>query len=197
MGRLHALSLRCAVPLALMAGGASLWAASTVTAISSVSIVGPSSATTEQEMVTGSVALPLGASIGAAVGGISLPLPPSTFSSGAQFRIGTESIQRDIGRVISRSGLQQASFTIIGDQDQLISITVPASISLGRLYGDGEVEFTPVATVAGGAFGESRLVASADGTGTLAFDVGGRLEPSPSATAGAYAGVLQVTVQYN
>ena len=195
MGRLHALSLRYAVPLALMAGGASLWAASTVTAISSVSIVGPSSATAEQEMVTGSVAL--GVSIGAAVGGINLPPPPSTFSSGAQFRIGTESIQRDIGRVISRSGLQQASFTIIGDQDQLISITVPASISLGRLYGEGEVEFTPVATVAGGAFGESRLVASADGTGTLAFDVGGRLEPSPSATAGAYAGVLQVTVQYN
>lgn len=197
MGRLHALTLRCAVPLALLVGGASLWAAVSVNAISSVSIVAPGGTTTEQETVTGSVALPLEMSIGTAVGAVSLPPPPSTFSSGTQVRIGTESIQRDIGRVTSQSNLQQASFTIIGDQDQLVSIAVPPSILLAGLGGEGDVAFTPVATLNGAGFGESRLVASADGTGTLAFDVGGRLEASPSATAGAYAGVLKVTVQYN
>ncbi len=196
MGRLHALILRSAVPLAVMVGGASLWAAVSVNVISSVSIVAPGGTTAEQEMVTGSVVLPLEMSIGASVGSVSLPPPPTTFSSGTPIRIGTESIQRDIGSVISRSNLQQASFTIIGDQDQVVSIAVPPSVPLSRLSGEGQVEFTPQATVNGG-LGESRLVASADGTGTLAFDVGGRLEPSPSATAGAYAGVLQVTVQYN
>jgi len=195
MGRLHALTLRCAVPLALLVGGASLWAAVSVNAISSVSIIAPGGTTTSQQMLTGSVILPLEMSIGTGVGGVRLP--PQTFRTQTQFRIGTESIQRDIGRVISRSSLQQASFTIIGDRNQVVSIAVPPSVALTRLSGEGEVEFTPQATVTGNDVGESRLVASADGTGTLAFAVGGRLEPSPSATAGAYAGVLQVTVQYN
>jgi hypothetical protein len=197
MGRLHALSLRCAVPLAFMVGGASLWAAVSANAISSVSIMAPGGTTTEQEMVTGSVVLPLEMSIGAAVGSISLPTPPPAFSTGSQIRIGTESVQRDIGGVISGSNLQQASFTIIGDRDQVVSIAVPPSVALAGLGGEGEVEFTPEATLSGAGFGGSRLVATADGTGTLAFDVGGRLQASPSAAAGAYAGVLQVTVQYN
>ena len=41
------------------------------------------------------------------------------------------------------------------------------------------------------------MAAVTDGSGALAFDVGGRVQPSPSAAAGDYAGVLRVTVQYN
>jgi hypothetical protein len=197
MGRLQALTLRCAIPVAFLVGGAGLWAAVSVDAISSVQILAPGGTTAEQEMVIGSVVLPLEMSIGATVGSISLGTPPATFLASGQFRIGTDLIQRDIGSVVARSSLQRASFTIIGDQDQVVSITVPPSVPLSGLSGEGEVEFTPQATVNGGGLGESRLVASADGTGTLAFDVGGRLDPSTSASAGAYAGVMQVTVQYN
>lgn len=179
----------------MTSGVAALWAASSVTSDATLSILAPSSTVTEQEMVTGMVTLPLVSAIGSGAG--SMNLPTQTFSSVGSVRIGTESLERDIAQVISRAGLQQASFTIIGDRDQVISIAVPPTISLSRLSGEGEVEFSPVTTMAGGADGGSRLHASADGTGELAFDVGGRLQPSPSATAGDYAGVLRVTVQYN
>ncbi|WP_162256401.1 DUF4402 domain-containing protein [Sphingomonas sp. Root710] len=173
-------------------GAAALWAASSVTTDATLSILAPSSAVTDQELVTGMVTLPLVSAIGSSAG--SLGLPPQTFSSAGAVRIGTESIERDIAQVISRAGLQQASFTIIGDRDQVISVTVPPTISLSRLSGDGQVEFSPVTSM-GGA--EGLLHATAEGTGELAFDVGGRLQPSPAASAGDYAGVLKVTVQYN
>ena len=187
-------SLKVIVPLCASCCGAALWAASSVNSVASVSILAPSSAITGQDVVTGSVVLPLVSTIGSSVGAIGLP-PPSTLSGLGQFRIGTEAFSRQLGRVISQSGLQQASFTIIGDRDQVISIAVPPSVSLSRLGGDGEVEFSPETNIAGN--GESRLVASADGSGTLEFGVGGHLEPSSLATAGDYAGVLRVTVQYN
>lgn len=193
MGRLPFLSIGISLPLSMMVGSAAVSAAS-VTTSASLSVLAPSLLATDQEIVTGMVALPLVSAIGANTG--TLGLPPQSFSSVGPVNIGTESIRRDIGQVISRSGLQQASFTIIGDSDQVISIAVPPSISLSRLSGEGEVEFNPVTTMAG-LGGEGRLVASADGVGELAFDVGGRLQPTPDAAAGEYAGVLRVTVQYN
>lgn len=195
MGRLSVRSLGYVLALSMTTGAAALWAASSVTTDATLSILAPSSAVTDQEMVTGMVTLPLVSAIGSSAG--SLGLPPQTFSSVGAVRIGTESIERDIGQVISRAGLQQASFTIIGDRDQVISVTVPPTISLSRLSGDGQVEFSPVTSMVGGAGGEGLLHATADGTGELAFDVGGRLQPSPTASAGDYAGVLKVTVQYN
>lgn len=161
----------------------------------SASILASGAAVTQQQTVIGAVTLPLTTNIGITSGGMSLPFPQSLTGLGG-IRIGTESAVRDIARVVSRAGLQQASFTIIGDKDQIISITVPSSISLSRLSGDGEVAFNPAMNMAGMA-GEGRLMASADGTGELAFDVGGRVQPSPSATAGDYAGILEVTIQYN
>lgn len=193
MGRLPFLSIGISLPLSLMVGGAALWAAS-VTTSASLSVLAPSLVATDQEIVTGMVALPLVSAIGASTGALSLPT--QSLSSVGPVSIGTESIRRDIGQVISRAGLQQASFTIIGDSDQVISITVPPTISLSRLSGEGEVEFNPVTSLAG-LGSEGRLVASADGVGELAFDVGGRLQPTPAAAAGEYAGVLRVTVQYN
>lgn len=195
MGRLSVRSLGYVLALSMTTAAAGLWAASSVTTDATLSILAPSSAVTDQEMVTGMVTLPLVSAIGSGTG--SLNLPPQTFSSAGAVRIGTESLDRDIAQFISRAGLQQASFTIIGDRDQVISIMVPPTISLSRLSGEGEVEFSPVTSMAGGFGGESRLHAAADGAGELAFDVGGRLQPSPSATAGDYAGVLKVTVQYN
>lgn len=195
MGRLSVRSLSYVLALSMTTGAAALWAASSVTTDATLSILAPSSAITDQELVTGMVTLPLVSAIGSGAG--SLNLPPQTFSSVGAVRIGTESIERDIGQFISRAGLQQASFTIIGDRDQVISVTVPPTISLSRLSGEGQVEFSPVTNMVGGAGGEGLLHATADGTGELAFDVGGRLQPSPSAAAGDYAGVLKVTVQYN
>ena len=196
MGRLFVIPLRCALVVSIAAGGAALWAASSVITDASMSIVAPGAAITQQEAVTGAITLPLVTNIGASALAGSLPLPQS-FSGIGQVRIGTESIERDIAQVISRAGLQQASFTIIGDRDQVISITVPPSISLERRSGEGQVGFSPVTSLMGDDAGGGRLMASADGTGELAFDVGGRVEPSPAATAGEYAGVLRVTVQYN
>lgn len=194
MGRSSILTL-CGTLMASMAvGGVALWAASSVNSDGRVSILAPSSAS-GSDMVTGSVILPLVMQVGATAGAVSLPL--QSLGGASSVRIGTESIARDAGQVISRSGLQDASFTIIGDRDQIISIAVPPLISLSRLSGGGEIGFSPVTSLAGSGVGGSRLAASADGTGALAFDVGGRLEPTPSATAGDYAGVLRVTVQYN
>lgn len=184
------------IPLCGTCFGATLWAASSVNGVATVSIQSRGGTLAEREMVTGMVALPITANIGASAGAISLP-PPTSLSGLSQVRIGTESLGRELGQVISRQGLQQASFTIIGDRDQVVSIAVPPTVALTRLNGEGEVEFSPVASVGGNDFGESRLVAGADGNGTLEFDVGGRVEPSEMAAAGDYSGVLKVTVQYN
>ena len=195
MSRLSVLFLGCALAASMTSGVAASWAASSVNSDAAVSVLAPSSTVTEQEMVIGLVTLPLVSAIGS--GGSAMNLPTQTFSSIGSLRIGTEAVERDIAQVVSRAGLQQASFTIIGDRDQVVSIAVPPTISLSRLSGEGEVEFSPVTSMMGGADGGSQLHAASDGTGELAFDVGGRLQPSPSATAGDYAGVLKVTVQYN
>lgn len=192
MGRLPFLSIGISLPLAMMVGSAAVSAAS-VTTNASLSLLAPSLVATDQEIVTGMVALPLVSAIGANTG--ALGLPTQSFSAGP-VSIGTESIRRDLAQVISRAGLQQAAFTIIGDSDQVISVTVPPSILLSRRSGEGEVEFSPVTSLAR-LGSEGRLVASADGAGELSFDVGGRLQPGPAAAAGEYAGVLRVTVQYN
>jgi Na+-transporting NADH:ubiquinone oxidoreductase subunit NqrA len=112
-------------------------------------------------------------------------------------RIGTESIGRDIAQVISRTDRSRASFTIIGDSDQVVSIAVPQTVSLLRLSGDGEVEFSTVTSLSGSSLGASRLIATPDGTGSLAFNVGGQVQPTPATVSGDYAGVLIVAVQYN
>jgi len=195
MGRLCLWSLRYALLASLSADAAPLWAVSSVLTSASASILAPGSAVAQQQTVIGAVTLPLTTNIGITAGGMSLPLPQGLAGIG-RVRIGTESGLRDIARVVSRAGLQQASFTIIGDKDQVISIAVPSAISLSRLSGEGEVAFNPAMNLAGLAR-ESRLTASADGMGELAFDVGGRVQPSPSATAGDYAGILKVTIQYN
>ncbi len=192
-------NLRLAIPLGFVMtlGGTSLWAASSVLTNASMSIVESTSSITQQGMVTGAVTVPLMQNIGAVAGSVSLPPPTQLASNLSNVRIGTESLQRSISEVVSRAGLQQASFTIIGDADQVLSIDVPNRIRLQQLSGNGEVDFSPVTSLPGGAIGGNQLVAATDGTGALAFDVGGRVQPSATAAAGDYAGVLKVTVQYN
>ncbi|ATE64991.1 DUF4402 domain-containing protein [Rhizorhabdus dicambivorans] len=197
MGRSPFLIVRCALAVVLAAGAAQLCAQSTASTEGRVSIVEPSSATTEQGMVIGAVTLPLMNNIGTSAGAVSLPLPTALAGSASAVRIGTESIQRDIAQVISRVEQSRASFTIIGDRDQVISIAVPQTVSLLRLSGDGEVEFNTVTSLSTGPLGASRLIATPDGTGALAFNVGGQVQPNPSTTSGDYAGVLIVAVQYN
>jgi hypothetical protein len=189
------LSLGGALAVSMTAGSMPSWAASVASTSGSVSILSPSTAGAQQDMVTGMVVLPLVMQIGSTAGAISLP--PQSLAPSTRIAIATEAVQRDVGRVVSSAGLQRASFTIIGDRDQVVSIAVPPSISLSRLSGGGEVGFSPVTSLTGNGGSANTLHASADGMGALAFDVGGRLQPSPSASAGDYAGVLKVTVQYN
>lgn len=197
MGCSPFLFLRCMLSAALAAGGTSVWAQSTASTTGNASIVEPSGATTEQGTVIGAVTLPLMNTIGASAGAVSLPPPVALAGTASAVRIGTESIQRDVARVISRADQSRASFTIIGDSDQVVSVAVPQTVSLLRLSGEGEVEFTTVTSFSGGSLGASRLIATPDGTGSLAFNVGGQVQPSPDTVSGDYAGVLIVAVQYN
>jgi hypothetical protein len=196
MGRTPLLSLGRSLAVIVGIAAAPLLAASSVLTNASLTIVQPSSTTTEQDMVIGSVVVPLKSNLGVSAGSIGLP-PPSQGNPLGNLRIGAESIQREIGQVVSRTGLQQASFTIVGDRDQVVSINVPETISLQQLGGQGEVAFNPVTSLSSNGFDRSRLAAGSGSTGELAFDVGGRVQDSPTATAGDYAGVLKVTVQYN
>lgn len=197
MGRVHIPALRIVLALTVMISGPAAWAESSVDAVSSVVVVAPGGTTANPATVTGSVVLPLSMSIGASGEAFGGGLPPASFGSGLRLRIGTESTSRDIARVLSRTNVQQASFTIVGERDQIVSIGVPSLVWLAGLNGEGEVEFVPVANVGKDGTGTERLVASADGTGMLAFDVGGGLMPKALAPPGAYVGVLKVTVQYN
>lgn len=196
MGRAPLLSLSRSLAAMIAVAAGPLLAASSVLTNASLTIVEPSSTTTEQGMVIGSVVMPLMTNLGVSAGSISLP-PPAQINPLSNVRIGADSIQREIAQVVSRSGLQQASFTIIGDRDQVVSISVPETIALQQLGGQGEVAFTPVTSFTANGFDGSRLSAGSSGTGELAFDVGGQVQASPTATAGDYAGVLKVTVQYN
>lgn len=191
------LLLRCALSGALAVGAASACAQSTASTTGSASIVEPSGATTEQGIVIGAVTLPLMNNIGASAGTISLPPPVALAGAASTVRIGTESVERDIGRVVSRVDQSRASFTIIGDSDQVVSIAVPQTVSLLRLSGEGEIEFSTVSSLSGSSLGGSRLIATPDGTGSLAFNVGGEVQPTPDTVSGDYAGVLIVAVQYN
>ncbi|MBD3761044.1 DUF4402 domain-containing protein [Rhizorhabdus sp.] len=179
----------------LATGAVPLWAQQNATTNGGVTIVEPGNAVTDQSMVIGAVSLPLMTNIGASAGAVSLP-PPTGAAALQNVRIGTESVERQVSQVISRGDARQASFTIIGDRDQIISIAVPQTVSLLRVSGDGEVEFSTVNSLVGGT-GGTRLLATANGSGALAFDVGGEIQPTASAVAGDYAGVLIVAVQYN
>lgn len=197
MGHSPFLFMRGALAAFLAASASLASAQSTASTDGSASIVEPGGATTQQGMVIGAVSLPLMNNIGAVAGAVSLPPPTAISGSASAVRIGTESIQRDISQVISRTDQRQASFTIIGDRDQIVSIAVPQTVSLLRLNGEGEVEFSTMTSFSGSPFGGSRLLAAPDGTGSLAFNVGGQVQPNPSTTSGDYAGVLIVAVQYN
>ena len=196
MGRASFLMLSrpFAAVLAIVAGP--LLATSSMLTDASLTVFEPSSTTTEQGMVIGAVSLPLMTNIGVSAGGLSLP-PPTQINPLGNVRIGTEALERQIGEVVSRSGLQQASFTIIGDRDQVVSVSVPEMIALQQLGGENEVAFRPVTSLTANGFDGSRLGTGAGGTGELAFNVGGSVQSSPTASAGDYAGVLKVTVQYN
>ena len=196
MGGMPFLTLGRSLAVMVAIAAAPLLAASSVLTDASLTVLEPSGASSEQGQVIGAVTLPLMNSIGVSAGSIGLP-PPTQVNPLNNLRIGTESVQREIGQVVSRSGLQQASFTIIGDRDQVVSVSVPESISLQQLGGEGEVKFNPETSLASNGLGGGRLSAGTDGTGELAFDVGGRVQSPSSATAGDYAGVLKVTVQYN
>lgn len=158
-----------------------------------VTIVQPASVTAEQAVVIGAVALPLINTIGTSAGSATLPLPAG-FTAPPRISVGTEAAEQVAQSI--RPGLSsQASFTLTGDPDQVVSIIVPQTVSLLRLNGQGEVEFSTTTSIAGG--GGTRLVAFGRDSGALAFDVGGALQPNASAEAGNYAGVLVVAVQYN
>jgi hypothetical protein len=196
MGRVPFLILGRPFAVIIAIAAAPLLAASSALTDASLTIVEPSSTTTEQGLVIGAVTLPLMTSIGVSAGSLSLP-PAATINPLTNVRIGTESVQREIAQVVSRTGLQQASFTIIGDRDQVVSISVPETISLQQLGGEGEVAFNPVTSLTSNGFDGSRLGTGTGGTGELAFNVGGSVQSAPTASAGDYAGVLKVTVQYN
>lgn len=196
MGRTPFLKLGRPLAAAVAIVAAPLLAASSILTDASLTVVEPGSTTTEQGMVIGAVSLPLLTNIGVSAGAVSLP-PPTQINPLRNISIGTEAVQREIAQVVSRPGLQQASFTIIGNRDQVVSVDVPKMISLQQLGGGGEVGFRPVTSLAVNSFDWSRLGAGDGGIGELAFNVGGSVQSSPTATAGDYAGVLKVTVQYN
>ncbi|MGC6328795.1 DUF4402 domain-containing protein [Rhizorhabdus sp. FW153] len=166
---------------------------STASTDAGVTITQPSGVTTEQAVVIGAVTVPLLTNIGTSVGSTSLPLPTG-FSAAPRLSVGTEAAEQ-IAQGISPGLSSQASFTLLGNPDQVVSISVPQTVSLLRLNGQGEVEFSTTTNITGG--GGTRLVAFGKDSGALAFDVGGALQPNASAEAGNYAGVLVVAVQYN
>jgi len=93
--------------------------------------------------------------------------------------------------------IQQASFVISGDQDRSVSIAIPNSVPLTRIGGGEDVKFDTASSLDRSNIGQSRLTAETGGSGQLAFNVGGKVDMKDNVVAGAYAGVLRVTVQYN
>jgi len=65
--------------MSMVAGSATLWAASSMLTDANVLIVEPSSAVTQQELVSGAVILPLINAIGVSGGSVSLPPPDAKF----------------------------------------------------------------------------------------------------------------------
>lgn len=158
-----------------------------------VTIASPANITTEQAVVIGAVAMPLLTNIGTSAGSTALPLPAG-FTAPPRIAIGTEAAEQ-MAQAVRTELSSQASFTLMGNPDQVVSITVPQTVSLLQLNGEGEVEFSTTSSITTG--GSTRLLAFGKDNGALAFDVGGALLPNASAEAGNYAGVLVVAVQYN
>lgn len=96
------------------------------------------------------------------------------------------------GAAVER-GTRNANFTITGDQDQSVSVSVPSELALTRIGGSETVTFTTISDLPNDEAGQR----TASDDGVLAFNVGGRLAEGGDRVAGRYAGVLRVTAQYN
>lgn len=89
----------------------------------------------------------------------------------------------------------RATFQVVGDAGQSISVTMPEEVDLTRVGGAEMATLTTDSSVAGGP---QFLGGDFEAGGTLSFDVGGQVTlASADMVPGTYNGVLAVVAQYN
>lgn len=88
----------------------------------------------------------------------------------------------------------RASFVVVGDAGQSISVTVPETIDLQRT---GGAETARLVTDTSVTDGPQFLGGNFASAGTLSFDVGGQVTLASAVTSGTYNGILAVVAQYN
>jgi hypothetical protein len=218
--RISAVAL-CGIVSAAALSGVAAWAGSSASTTTggAMLLTENQSITTRQAVVTGALGMPITADIArdipiASLSNIRPAVPTitpirtesavSAISSGANLTslvtggINSQSaVQRIVTQNITGGTTQQASFVITGDEDRSVSVSIPPSVSLGRVGGGDDLQFDTASSLNTGTLGQSRLASAQPGSGQLAFNVGGQVEMKPDLVAGAYAGVLRVTVQYN
>ena len=196
--------------LATLSGGAALGSMTASSAAGgSTLLVQAETILARQSVVTGATGAPISVDISRGIALASLPaIPtpavaisgvaaPALSAATPKLVLQSQTVTPVISPQIQIGTTQQASFVISGDQDLAVSIAIPTSVPLAKVGGGGDVEFATTSSLGGSAVGQSRLSGSDAGSGQLAFDVGGHVEMKQNVLAGAYAGVLRVTVQYN
>jgi hypothetical protein len=193
MNRHHLFTIGCAaaagfVGLELSSARANV-SASTVSS-ASLTITAPASIDSQQGLVEG--ALPI-TSTTALVTQISKKASPILAAPRPSQRATIPPAVSRLESAIAPRDLSQANFTITGDQDQSISVSVPTELALIRIGGNETVTFTTTSDLPDETAGQ-RL---AGGDGILAFNVGGRVAEGGDRVPGRYSGILRVTAQYN
>jgi hypothetical protein len=193
----------CFGVLAAMSGGAASASMSASSAADGSMLLLQSEAiVARQSVVTGAMGVPISVDIAKGITLASLPTisTPAVAISGLgapRLVLQSQTVAPTITPRVDIGTMQQASFVISGDRDLTVSIAIPTSVPLGKVGGGGDVEFATTSSLSAGNIGQSRLTGGQAESGQLAFDVGGHVEMGQNARAGAYAGVLRVTVQYN
>ncbi|MCR5875190.1 DUF4402 domain-containing protein [Phenylobacterium sp. J426] len=85
----------------------------------------------------------------------------------------------------------RAAFTVTGEGNMNITVTVPGSMTMTR----GGLD--PITVSLNSTMGGGQLSGPSGSTGTASFGVGGQLSLSSSTPTGAYSGTFNVTVAYN
>jgi hypothetical protein len=201
-------TMGCLAVLALLSGGtASAGVTASSAADGSILLLQNDNIIARQGVVTGAFGVPISVDIARGVALATLPyISKSALAvSGVsvprlflQSQTVAPAITPRVEFGTTQGAIQQASFVISGDQDLAVSITFPTSVALGKVGGGGgDVEFATTSSLGAGKIGQRLLPGTHAGLGQLAFDVGGHIEMKQNVLAGAYAGVLRVTVQYN
>jgi hypothetical protein len=180
----------------LSAGTASAGMTASSAADGSMVLLQTEAVIARQSVVTGAMGVPISVDIAKGITLASLPAA-STPTLAPRIMLESQAVSPIIAPRLEIGTTQQASFVISGDQDLAVSIAIPTSVPLAKVGGGGDVEFATTSSLGYTNIGQSRLAGSEAGSGLLAFDVGGHVEMKQNALAGAYAGVLRVTVQYN